>query len=436
MPSFLGRSRDGNIAISFAVIAPLIMIAAGFGIDFQGRLAQRAALQAAADNLALRGAREMLLENTSEAQVEALIEAVAQKQYGEALGAYELDPEVDDEAKVATVRIAQAGRKGFFLPQFFHSGVVEAQATAQARGVTNVCVIALEDDAGDAVRAETAAKLDAADCAILSNSTASTGINVSGLAKLTADFICSSGGASGGTLNFSPLPVTDCPVYADPLADRVAPDASGCDHSDLKIESGGTVSLLASVVETLDGSLTSTLPGYARHDLYPGVYCGGLEIEQKSDVHLAPGVYVIKDGPLKIAYGARLYGRNVGFYLDGDASTFLFEPESIINLTAPADGLMAGLLFFESRDAPEGRSHRIRSSNARELLGTIYLPRGELEVDSLQAIADQSAYTAIVAHRLRLKGSPTLVLNADYAATDIPVPDGIGPTGGEVFLRD
>ncbi|MCA8889847.1 MAG: hypothetical protein KDA46_13515, partial [Parvularculaceae bacterium] len=70
------------------------------------------------------------------------------------------------------------------------------------------------------------------------------------------------------------------------------------------------------------------------------------------------------------------------------------------------------------------------------LLGTFYLPRGDLEVASAVPLADQSAYTAIVARRLRLRGAPTLVLNANYKSTDIPTPDGIGPTGGQVFLRE
>ena len=41
-------------------------------------------------------------------------------------------------------------------------------------------------------------------------------------------------------------------------------------------------------------------------------------------------------------------------------------------------------------------------------------------------VADRSAYTAIIAGRLWLEEGPTLVLNADYAATSVPVPDGIG----------
>jgi hypothetical protein len=144
----------------------------------------------------------------------------------------------------------------------------------------------------------------------------------------------------------------------------------------------------------------------------------------------------MKDGPLIAELGARLVGENVGFYLTGDTSTFIFGPESIISLSAPTDGEMSGLPFFEDRLAPDDRLHQILSSNARTLIGTIYLPRGILSVASLRPVASESAYTAIVAKKLSLIGSPTLVLNADYADTDVPVPDGVGPTGGTVRLRN
>jgi len=107
-----------------------------------------------------------------------------------------------------------------------------------------------------------------------------------------------------------------------------------------------------------------------------------------------------------------------------------------IYLTAPKTGLMAGLLIWESKNAAENRVHKILSANARELLGTFYLPRGELEVKSGSPIADSSAYTAIIAKRFSMAGSPTLVLNTDYAATDVPTPEGVGATGGQVYLRN
>ena len=55
---------------------------------------------------------------------------------------------------------------------------------------------------------------------------------------------------------------------------------------------------------------------------------------------------------------------------------------------------MAGLLFFGSRSQTKP-VYKIFSDHARQLLGTIYLPQGEISIDANQPIADQSACTAI-----------------------------------------
>jgi hypothetical protein len=124
-----------------------------------------------------------------------------------------------------------------------------------------------------------------------------------------------------------------------------------------------------------------------------------------------------------------LQGTNVGFYLTGTNAVITFGGLSNISLTAPNSGAMAGLLFWEDASVQALQTHSIQSNNARVLLGTIYLPRGILSVTSNTPVADQSAYTVIVARRLNLSSSPNLVLNTGYGATDIPVPAGVGPTG-------
>ncbi len=69
------------------------------------------------------------------------------------------------------------------------------------------------------------------------------------------------------------------------------------------------------------------------------------------------------------------------------------------------------------------------SDNARVLVGTLYFPQSHLYIDADAPIADQSAYTAIIARRLELYAGPHLVLNTDYDLTAVPVPDGVKDTG-------
>jgi hypothetical protein len=168
--------------------------------------------------------------------------------------------------------------------------------------------------------------------------------------------------------------------------------------------------------------------------LSPGVYCGGLTITKNTTASLSPGVYVIKDGPLKVSGGGTLQGNNVGFYLKGNASVIDFSTDSTISLTAPKDGLLSGILFFEDRAAQAQREHKILSDNARTLLGTIYLPQGTLLVDANKPVSDKSAYTIIVARRMKLDDGPNLYLNTGYDKTDIPVPQGVGPYGSSIYL--
>ncbi|MEM6616433.1 MAG: hypothetical protein AAF619_07885, partial [Pseudomonadota bacterium] len=70
---------------------------------------------------------------------------------------------------------------------------------------------------------------------------------------------------------------------------------------------------------------------------------------------------------------------------------------------------------------------RIEATGVERLLGTLYLPSAHLLIDADAPVAERSEYTAIVSRKLTLNRGPNLHLNADYAATSVPVPKGIGP---------
>ena len=70
------------------------------------------------------------------------------------------------------------------------------------------------------------------------------------------------------------------------------------------------------------------------------------------------------------------------------------------------------------------------------LLGTVYMPKGRLIIDATRPIADRSAYTVLVVQQLDLYEGPNLVLNTDYRASDVPIPEGVGPYGRKVLLTN
>ena len=289
-----------------------------------------------------------------------------------------------------------------------------------------LCLLGLDPRAAGTITLQKNARLTAPGCSVYSDSTSPQGMVSKDDAVMRAGSICSAGGrVKSKDSNYSPQPMTDCPVISDPLAGRQGPTNFTCNHNG-KVISGATATLS------------------------PGVYCGGLIITNRSQVTLSSGIFIVKDGPLVVNGGSSLKGNNVAIYMKGTGANLTFATSSTISLTAPKDGPLAGILFFDDpsgASAPEypprhdkpgksPREHSILSDDARVLLGTIYLPKGRLIVDATRPIADRSAYTVMVVQQLDLYDGPNLYLNSDYGATEIPVPKGVGPYGAPVMLAN
>lgn len=417
----------GNIAVTAAVLLPLALFAAGAAIDFQRLGQQRAQLQEFSDLLALRGAKEFMLVNSSSAHIESVVRAAANGSLPEEVGLapFHADIRIDEAEPSVSVRLTQPATTTLILARVGTFGDdLTVSSTAVARGGMNVCVVALLEAGPGAIAAGDRASLQAPPCAIISNSKSSSGIIAEKASLIKAKLICSAGGASGPSSNYSPAPTTDCPAYEDPLSMREPPPVGPCDFTNFQLTQQ----------QRRWDEATRTPPTKAL--LAPGVYCGGIRIGFNIEAEFSPGIYVIKDGPLNVGVASTLSGDSIAFYLVGDASVFTFDREAKIEMSAPKSGPLAGIMFFEDRSAPLDRVHSILSDDARQFLGTFYLPRGVLRVQTQRPVADASAYTAIIARRLELKGRPVLVLNADYSSTDVPAPQGVGPVGADIFLRD
>ena len=405
------RDERGSVIIIFALALPVLLLAVGAAIDYGRLSSQKTRLQSAADAAALSAARELHMANADKSQVQSIAESVVAANLGSAAAGVTVSSRVLSEPVAVAVDLTQD--VGLFFMGGDGSGAspLAAHAVARPVGGTPICVLGLEEKSAGAIDLNAKARMTGNACAVYSNSTNPSGIKSKDAAVLHASLICSAGGKVGGKANFEPDPLTDCPQMEDPLASRPPPPVGACTANDLEIEEQTTT-------------------------LSPGVYCGGLKITDESRVTLQPGVYVIKDGQLEVEDNSELVGENVGFYLTGKGATFRFDRDSHISLTAPKDGPMAGLLFFEDRAAKQKQKYEIFSDDARMLLGTIYLPNGRLYIDAYEPIADRSAYTAIVVRQVELYAGPHLVLNSDYDATDIPVPDGISDVGKQIVLAE
>ena len=408
----------GNVAIVFTLVLPVLLCTAGFGIDYAVWTGQKGKLQGIADATAVAAARELYMANADVSQLTAIATSFANAQpidhsvHGSltvTANVLDLDEDEDDQMAAIEIEVSQA-RTSYFASMFSqNSAPLSATAVARVLGGGRLCALGLDNSASATIMLTQSAEITATQCSVYSNSTSSSGIDAGMSSSIDAELICSAGGTDGRASNYSPSPTTDCPQIEDPLSARPAPVVGACDYNDTVIKHDTTT-------------------------LYPGVYCGGLSISAYSDVVMVDGIYIIKDGPFSVTSNSTVFGEEVGIYLTGDNAVYNFGSLSDINFSAPEDGPMAGILFFEDRDAPALRRHVISSRKADNLLGTIYLPRGIFVVSTNNKVAQDSAYTAIIANRIELSKAPNIYLNTDYADTDVPVPSGVGPVGGNIVL--
>jgi Flp pilus assembly protein TadG len=431
----LRHDRAGGVAIMFGLVTPVIFLAVGAAVDFTIYLRDKTQLQGLTDSASIAAAREMQIAKADPVRIKAVAEAYIHSRQP----AVTVQTNVDSEKFAVTV----AAQKDFapFMGNLFFTGSPQLSATATAKlnGTLPLCLLALDKKGGATIDLEKSAQMTAPACMVYSNSKHPSGVQAKDNALLTSGLTCSAGGRGrASSAKFNPEPLLDCPQLDNPLASRPAPAVGSCNFNDLVIR-GGT------------------------RTLQPGVYCRGLRITDGADVTLASGIYVVKDGPLIVDKNGTLRGTDVGIYLKGPDSNMTFAVASTISLSAPRDGPLAGILIYDdptgakamadppyalpipllggllvgllAADAPP-REHKIFSDNARNLLGTIYMPRGRLIIDATKPIADRSSYTVLVVQRIDLHDGPNLYLNSDYSASEVPVPKGLGPYGSNVSLTN
>lgn len=405
-----GKCAKGAIALSMALSAPVLFAVVGVAIDYGFLIQKRAALQGLSDAASTAAAAEFPTTQGNVTALKAIAKAYVDAKAKDFGGNLSVKVASNEASGSVTVTLSHAWTP--FFAHFLDTGVtpVSAVSTARSIGSGKICMIALRPKANKALHILQNATLIADGCAVYSNSTHNHSIWIDNNGSVTADLVCAAGGIKYKKMtSVKPSATEDCPPVPDPLAGRSAPPSDMCPKNAPQL-----------VISNENRSLP------------PGTYCGGIRVEGSSQVTFQPGVFAIKDGPFEVVDTAKIKGEYTGFFLTGTNATLRFEGHTSIDLIAPKDGPLAGLLFFEDRNAKAGNVHIINSDDARVLLGTIYLPLGTLRVAANAPVADKSAYTAIIADMLDLDEGPDLVLHSDYGATDVPVPEGL--IGGRVVL--
>jgi hypothetical protein len=385
------RETQGTIALKFALLVPAIALLSVGAVDLFAVTTAQTRLQAIADAGALAGAPALALATDGAAARERSAAFVAGQ-----LSEWSDAPTVVETYEIVTqggqrgIRVLlQANRQSFFVNMLPPGGWnFKGDATATSVGLVPLCVL-------------------------VTGTQANRDIEVSGGAITAAavQAVTSAGGAISPAANTGAAPIDD------PFANLELEQASGLGTACRDAEAtSGKVSVSSGV-----------------HYISPGNHCGGIEATGDARIVLQSGEHYFLRGNLLIGDSARLEGSDVILLFD-TASRFAFTAASRVNLEGRQSGDFAGIVMASMRDNQQ--DFLISADHVESLLGVIYVPSARLIVEGSADVARDSAWTVIVAKELRLSGSPSLYINANYDASSVPVPNGVGPrTGGSRLIN-
>lgn len=408
----LGRLRSdtrGNIALGFALIGPTVILLGVGAVDLFAVHTAQNRLQSIADAGALAGAPALALATDGAAAKERAAAFVtgAMSEWSEA-PEFEGTYEIVNQGGQRAIRVLLEGHRPSFFANMLPPGGwnFSGDATATSVGLVPLCVLVTAGAVPKALNVKDSSRLAAPSCMVHSNKD----ILVEG-GSITAAAVQAVTSAGG---SISPAPGTGAASIDDPFAGLDLTRNRGLDCP------------IAALLEPL-----KIAAGVRR--LSPGVHCGGIEMYGTGSLILEPGEHWFLGGHLIIKEGARLEGDDVVLFFD-KASKFEFRDAALVRLSGRTTGAYAGIVMGATRDNPQ--DFIISSDNVESLLGVIYVPGANLIVEGKADVARDSAWTVIVAKMLRMTGSPSLFINANYNATDVPVPDGVGPrTGGARLIQ-
>ena len=365
------------------------------------------------------GATQLAIAPTGAAQ---RAQAFAQAQLGQVAAHADVTVAASVSSDLTSVTVTVDTQRASFFgdllpPGGFHTHV---SSTAKAANTAPLCVLTTGTSqnaspvlgglvSSDQLDINLLATMQAGGCLVHSQSA----LNSLGLLK--AQSAESVGPATGVIV---PAAETGAPPIADPFT-----------NVDIDLPAGTACTANAAPNMTLTGSGTTTLPAYT-----PGAQLhGAITVSGDATLSLAPGEHYFC-GVLSLAGNGKLTGSDVALVFapgsEADfGSTGLIQNilagsnKTRVSLTGRQSGPLAGFVIIANR---QYTSNFVLDGDAiSNLTGAVYVPNAPLFIQG-SGLANQSApWTVITALDLELT-SGTLVINANYSISAVPVPTGVG----------
>lgn len=402
----LWSGTRGSIAQLAAVAIPCCALVSIGAAELVAVSASESRFQSIADAGALEGAHYLAL-SVDPAVVRERTASFVEAQFDgwSDAPAYQSTYEIVDWNGQSAIKVLLNGNRPSFFANLLSRGgwKFRSEATAAPVGRTPLCVLATGSSGPIAIAISNASSIEAPDCGVHSNAD----ILLDNPAQLTGRKIQAVLTAKGGSM--TPLPGTGAAAITDPFASMSFPSLNGCPF-------------------TGNGQANPISYGPAgTYSLPPGIHCQPIIVKANATLELEPGDHFFRKN-LQLKGQAYLTGEDVFLFFDHGSDPSFKGAAARVNLIGRKSGPYAGMVMATI----EGNSPNIEIPGriVEQLLGVIYVRNGFLEVSGEGVAAADSAWTVIVAKQIKTKSSAGIRINADYESSDVPVPNGVGPSGG------
>ncbi len=359
------RDKSGAVLIYSAFMIPVILGVSGLSVDVGSWYANKRGAQAAADAGAIGAALEILRVNqnddggdVTESEIQAIAIQIA------SLNGY--DDDAGDEIEVSyppkygpyagaedSVEVIVRRPASVFLARILFAEDVTVAGRAVAAGkFDDTCMWALNKTKKNTIKISGGAQVDLP-CGILSNSNdPNESMGVDGGSCIRATNIKAAGDC------FEPSVIQHVVQENDPFADMMPPSYGPCtNRKNIMVKSGDTKTLK------------------------PGVYCGRITVNSGGTLNFNPGDYVLDGAALTVASDGVVTGDGVSFYItenSGQGDSINVSANADVDLSAPTEGDMEGVLFYHNRNSPTNITHHVAGGATMNLEGIMYFPNQNL----------------------------------------------------------
>jgi len=399
-----------------AIALPVVVGAAGLGVEAGKWYMMKREAQTAADTGAFAGALELAAGTTSRARPAALQEAArnGSPDGGNVTVAVNIPPTSGSHAgNTKAVEVIVTRTEPLMFAKLFRSAPtsIVARAVGLVTITGNACILAMNSSAAKALWIAGNANITMNECSLASNSTSSESIVFQGNSGTVVPSVWSAGGiSSNGGATFPESTHTYAWPVQDPYAGLSNPVLPGACAGSNPNYRGNNLNLKNTTIT-----------------LQPGLYCNGLSIGTGAIVTLQPGTYYINQGDFTVGTSSAVVtckcegidplapaGSGVTIVLTSSTGTAAGDVKitgGTVTLRAPSVPIATaqypypGMLFYKDRRTTTSSNIKLTGGPTMSLTGAMYFLHSNVEYLGNTA---SSACTLIVADTVKISGTSKL----------------------------